>query len=110
MLQADSTFERKEVNLSELPWGKEWHRPQNAVDLVISFDKDITTLVEESFGAEHIDHEQSMIYISIPEDEWLYGFLLSFGHRIKIMEPLYIRDIIQKRALEIVQLYKNLDN
>jgi len=66
--------------------------------------------VEESFGAEHIDHEQSMIHISIPEDEWLYGFLLSFGHRIKIMAPLYIRDIIQKRALEIVQLYKNLDN
>ncbi|KGR88359.1 helix-turn-helix transcriptional regulator [Lysinibacillus boronitolerans] len=110
LLQVDSTFERKEVNLSELPWGKEWHQPQNVVDLVISFDKDITTLVEESFGAEHIDHERSMIYISIPEDEWLYGFLLSFGHRIKIMEPPYIRDIIQNRALEIVQLYKNLDN
>ncbi|MNH41722.1 hypothetical protein D3C79_1032740 [compost metagenome] len=66
--------------------------------------------MEESFGAEHIDHDYSMINIAIPEDEWLYGFLLSFGHRIKIIEPLYIRDIIQKRAQEIVQLYKNLDN
>lgn len=107
LIQEESTFERKKVNLSELPWGKEWHQPQNVVHLVLSFDKAITTLVEESFGAEHIDHEQSMIYISIPEDEWLYGFLLSFGHRIKIIEPLYIRDIIQKRAQEIVHLYKN---
>ncbi|WP_312507325.1 YafY family protein [Lysinibacillus sp.] len=110
IIQEDSTFERKKVNLSELPWGKEWHQPQNLVNLVISFDKKITTLVEESFGAEHIDHEQSMIHISIPEDEWLYGFLLSFGHRIKIIEPLYIRDIIQKRAQEIVYLYKNENN
>jgi predicted DNA-binding transcriptional regulator YafY len=107
LIQEESTFERKKINLSELPWGKEWHQPQNVVHLVLSFDKAITTLVEESFGAEHIDHEQSMIYISIPEDEWLYGFLLSFGHRIKIIEPLYIRDIIQKRAQEIVHLYKN---
>ncbi|WP_155593970.1 helix-turn-helix transcriptional regulator [Lysinibacillus cavernae] len=110
LLQEEAIFERKEVNLSELPWGKEWHQPQNVVDLVITFDKAITTLVEESFGAEHIDHEHSMINISIPEDEWLYGFLLSFGHRIKIIEPFYIREIIQKRAQEIVHLYKNHNN
>jgi len=108
--QADIQFERKEINLSELPWGKEWHKPQNVVDLVIVFDTAITTLVEESFGVENVDHEQSKIFISIPEDEWLYGFLLSFGNRIKIMEPSYIRDIISKRAQEIVELYKNPAN
>ncbi|WP_312019087.1 WYL domain-containing protein [Lysinibacillus sp. D4B1_S16] len=46
----------------------------------------------------------------MPEDEWLYGFLLSFGNRIKVIEPPHIRDILQKRAQEIVQLYKNPDN
>ncbi|KOY82278.1 YafY family transcriptional regulator [Lysinibacillus macroides] len=108
-LQA-TTFERREVHLSELPWNKDWHQPQNLVNLVISFDRAITTLVEESFGSEHIDHERAMIVIAIPEDEWLYGFLLSFGHRIHIIEPSYIRDTIHKRAQEIVNLYKNPDN
>ncbi len=103
-----TTFQRKEVNLSELPWDKEWHQPQNVVDLTLSFDSTITTLVEESFGAEHIDHEHSTIRISIPEDEWLYGFLLSFGHRITVIEPPHIRQIVQERAIEIVKLYKDL--
>ncbi|WP_285399234.1 YafY family protein [Lysinibacillus sp. fls2-241-R2A-57] len=101
-----TTFQRKEVNLSELPWDKEWHRPQNVVNLTLSFDSAITTLVEESFGAEHVDHESSTIKISLPEDEWLYGFLLSFGHRVKVLEPPHISEVVQKRAQEIVQLYK----
>jgi len=110
LMQEDLHFERKEINLSELPWGKEWYQPQNVVDLVISFDMAVTTLVEESFGVEYVDHELAKINISIPEDEWLYGFLLSFGNRIKVIEPPHIRDILQKRAQEIFQLYKNPDN
>ena len=110
LMQEDLHFERKEINLSELPWGKEWYQPENVVDLVISFDMAVTTLVEESFGVEYVDHELAKINISIPEDEWLYGFLLSFGNRIKVIEPPHIRDILQKRAQEIFQLYKNPDN
>jgi len=102
-----TTFQRKEVNLSELPWDKKWHRPQNIVNLTLSFDSAITTLVEESFGAEHVDNESSTINISLPEDEWLYGFLLSFGHRLKVLEPSHISEIVLKRAQEIVELYKN---
>ncbi len=102
------TFQRKEVHLSELPWNKEWHRPQNVIKLKLSFDTAITTLVEETFGAEHIDHENLAVNISLPEDEWLYGFLLSFGHRIKVIEPPHVRAIVQKRAQEIVELYKDI--
>ncbi|QDZ97783.1 YafY family transcriptional regulator [Lysinibacillus fusiformis] len=110
LMQEDLHYERKEINLSELPWGKEWYQPQNVVDLVISFDMAVTTLVEESFGVEFVNHKQAKINISIPEDEWLYGFLLSFGNRIKVIEPPHIRDILQKRAQEIVQVYKIPDN
>lgn len=103
-----TTFQRREVNLSELPWDKEWHHPQNVVNLMLSFDSAITTLVEESFGAEHVDNENLTINIALPEDEWLYGFLLSFGHRLKVLEPLHIREIVVKRAQEIVELYKEM--
>ncbi|AVK86127.1 transcriptional regulator [Lysinibacillus sp. B2A1] len=102
------TFQRKEVHLSELPWNKEWHRPQNVIKLKLSFDSTITTLVEETFGAEHTDHENLTVNISLPEDEWLYGFLLSFGHRIKVLEPFHLRAIVHKRAQEIVELYKDI--
>ncbi len=103
-----TTFQRKEINLTELPSDKEWHRPQNIVNLTLSFESVITTLVEESFGAEHVDNERLTINIALPEDEWLYGFLLSFGHRLKVLKPSHIRDIVLKRAQDIVELYKEI--
>ncbi|WP_338751140.1 YafY family protein [Bacillus sp. FJAT-52991] len=103
------SFERKELKLSELPWDKEWHQPQNLVDLTLSFDPQMVTTMEEMFGADSVDREHSIVTVSMPEDEWLYGYLLSFGHRIRVVEPLHIRKIVKERAEEIVALYKEKD-
>lgn len=99
-------FERKAVHLAELPWDKAWQQPHNLVAITLSFDESIRTLVEETFGAEHIDNEKSIVQVSLPEDEWLYGFLLSFGNRIKLIDPPYLVDIVHKRAQGIVALYQ----
>jgi len=40
-----------------------------------------------------------------PEDEWVYGFILSFGHFAEVLEPPHIREIIAERARKISQLY-----
>lgn len=98
-------FERKSVHLAELPWDKAWQQPKNLVEITLTFDETIRTLVEETFGAEHIDNEKSIVQVSLPEDEWLYGFLLSFGNRIKLINPPYLVDIVKRRAQEIVALY-----
>ncbi|MGE7091556.1 helix-turn-helix transcriptional regulator [Lysinibacillus sp. NPDC048646] len=102
-----TSFERKEVNLSALPWNEDWFQPQNLVDLTLSFDPKIMTLMEETFGADNVNIENLSVHISLPEDEWLYGFLLSFGHRIKILKPTHISEIVQERAREIVDLYRD---
>ncbi|MET4562944.1 putative DNA-binding transcriptional regulator YafY [Lysinibacillus parviboronicapiens] len=104
------SFERKEINLSSLPWNEDWFQPQNLVDLTLSFDPKVATLMEETFGTENVNIENLSVHISLPEDEWLYGFLLSFGNRIKILNPTYIGEIVQQRALEIVKLYKDNEN
>ncbi|QDQ00147.1 YafY family transcriptional regulator [Lysinibacillus fusiformis] len=105
-----TSLERKEVNLSSLPWNEDWFQPQNLVDLTLSFDPKIATLVEETFGTDNVNIENLSVHISLPEDEWLYGFLLSFGHRIKILKPTHIREIVQERAREIVELYKDYES
>ncbi len=104
------SFERKEINLSSLPWNEDWFQPQNLVDLTLSFDPKVATLMEETFGTENVNIDNLSVQISLPEDEWLYGFLLSFGNRIKILNPTYIGEIVQQRALEIVKLYKDNEN
>lgn len=99
------SFQRKEVHLSEQPWDQAWQQPQNLVELTLSFDASIQTLVEETFGAAHIDYDKSIVQIALPEDEWLYGLLLSFGNRVKLIHPPHLVDIVQRRAQEIVALY-----
>ena len=38
------------------------------------------------------------VEVQFPEDEWVYGYLLSFGSYVEILEPQHIRDIIADRA------------
>lgn len=99
------SFQRKEVHLLEQPWDKAWQQPQNLVELTLSFDSSIQTLVEETFGAVHINYDKSIVQIALPEDEWLYGLLLSFGNQIKLIDPPHLVEIVQRRAQEIVALY-----
>lgn len=44
--------------------------------------------------------------IDFPEDEWLYGYILSFGCFVKVIEPERIRRIIKERSERIIEFYK----
>ena len=39
------------------------------------------------------------------EDEWVYGYILSFGSAITVLEPPHIRKIIQERLEESLRNY-----
>jgi predicted DNA-binding transcriptional regulator YafY len=43
--------------------------------------------------------------VTLPEDEWVYGFILSFGSNAEVIEPEHIRNIIKTRAKEIAEKY-----
>lgn len=42
---------------------------------------------------------------SYPEDEWVYGYILSYGSFAKVMEPAYLRDIIAERLKQALRQY-----
>jgi len=44
--------------------------------------------------------------ISLPKDEWVYGYILSFGCFVKVIEPEHIRKIIKDRSERITGFYK----
>lgn len=46
------------------------------------------------------------VTISLPEDEWLYGFIMSFGDDVEIIKPKYIRDRISERLEKALKKYK----
>lgn len=99
-------FIRKEVNEEELPWDKTWYAPENIITLRMAFQPDYRLKIEELFGMDSIETNQSIVKIEIPEDEWLYGFILSFADKVEVLEPVHIREIIQQKTQSITDLYK----
>lgn len=44
---------------------------------------------------------------SLPESEWLYNYILSFGANAEVLAPQNIREVIQNKLEEIIEKYKN---
>lgn len=45
------------------------------------------------------------ITLCYPEDEWVYGYILSFGHYAEVLEPPHIRAIISERLKKSLEKY-----
>lgn len=105
----DKTYHRQNVEPEQLPWEKEWYNPKNTVELVLKCQQEIRPLVEEWFGIENVhtdDGGYSIARAKLPEDDWLYGFILSFGAKAEVLAPEHIRDIIREMAAEVHNLYR----
>jgi predicted DNA-binding transcriptional regulator YafY len=105
IISCEDRFVRRKIDLSERPWDQEWNAPENTIALKLSFQPEHRLMMEEMFGIETIADGASIINVDVPEDEWLYGFILSFGNKVKVLEPLHIREIVAKRAKEILENY-----
>jgi predicted DNA-binding transcriptional regulator YafY len=63
--------------------------------------------VYDEFDPEVIKEEEGYFYVdySCPEDEWLYGYILSFGSSAEVLEPPHIREIIKNHMIEVLKKY-----
>ena len=41
-----------------------------------------------------------------PEDDWVYGYILSFGTYAEVLSPPHIREIIRKKSEAIAKYYR----
>ena len=45
------------------------------------------------------------LVVTLPEDEWVYGYILSFGNNAEVLKPAHLREIIKTRAKEVAAKY-----
>ena len=45
------------------------------------------------------------VTMEFPESEWLYGYILSFGPQVEVLEPLRIRNIVLQKMKETLNMY-----
>lgn len=77
--------------------------------IILSFPKEIAYRIYDEFenSSIHKNEDGSLIVTTkMPEDDWLIGYLLSFGTQVEIIEPTYLRDILSETAKNIYKKYK----
>lgn len=78
--------------------------------IVLRFQKNMSYRVYDEFDKTQVskkENEDLIVSAPMPEDEWLIGYLLSFGTQVDIIEPAYLKDIVAEQAKKIYEKYKS---
>lgn len=103
IILTDMTFTRKVVKKQNIKYINE-----NAVNLKLKFSKEVVNRVYDGFSSDTItlNEDGSLnVAVSFPENEWLYGYIMSYGPWCEVIEPSHIREIIYKRFQETLKKY-----
>jgi len=78
------------------------------VTLKLRIAPEMTYRVFDEFderSVEKLDNGSYMITVTWPEDDWVYGTILSYGEYIEVLEPDHIKKIIFEKAMKISRKY-----
>lgn len=79
------------------------------ITLKLRFQPEDLYRVYDDFEEESIIRNANGTYdviVSLPEDEWVYGYIMSFGCYVEVLEPQYIRNIIRERMKRALEFYQ----
>lgn len=98
----DEHFER------DLPVEKEEKTKFKVLSLKLEISKEMAYRVYDEFEKENINKNENgdfIVEVEYPENEWVYGYILSFGEYVKVLSPEYAKDIIKKRLEKTIKNY-----
>lgn len=85
--------------------------PEQACNtIILRFSPNMSYRVYDEFDKTQVSKKENgdlIVSVEMPEDEWLIGYLLSFGTQVDIVEPAYLKDILAERAKKIYEKYKS---
>lgn len=82
--------------------------PTTLAHLELCFASSVAYRIYDEFDSHHITKNENgtfTVIVDLPNDYWLYSFLLSFGTSVKVVKPVEIRNSLLKQAREIQTMY-----
>ena len=79
------------------------------VTLKLRFQPEDLFKVFDDYDEEEIVRNADGTYdvtVSFPEEEWVYGYIMSFGCYVEVLEPPNIREIIRERMEKALEFYQ----
>lgn len=77
---------------------------QTCSRIVLLFSKEIAYRVYDEFDETQIERQDNgdfLVSAWLPIDQWLMGYLLSFGAQLQVKEPAYLKEILAAQAWEV---------
>ena len=81
----------------------------NYENVILRFPQRMAYRIYDEFEVDEIhqdDNGDFIICATMPIDEWLIGYLLSFGSKVCIIEPKYLKKIVYNEAKKICKRNK----
>ncbi len=82
---------------------------QNYHTVVLHFPRNMAYRVFDEFDITQVTRKENgdfIVSVKMPEDEWLIGYLLSFGTQVDIIEPAHLKEIVARQAKKIYEKHK----
>ncbi len=103
----DEVFEIKEINPDDLKLDDFF---QDDIMLTALFDKETEYLLVEEYGPdcfEVTDQGKLKVSVGYTNREYIYRWLLSFGDKVEVLEPIALRAEIVKTAKKLMKVYEH---
>lgn len=104
----DTCFEAREFSLDSVNWDGESDNERHT-QVVVVFDKSMEYAVNDIFGVENyeiLEDGRLKVSFHMGINGWLYGFLLRFGDKLEVLEPVELRDKIKSIAESVCKIYE----
>lgn len=103
----ESAFERQTLDVEKLPYSLNWFEAEGSVNLVLEAHPSVKSEIEEWLSFENVREIKGKIYAfaTLPE-EGLVEKLLSYGNKVKVIEPLSLREKVLSAIEGIKELYQ----
>ncbi|HPO49596.1 MAG TPA: YafY family protein [Spirochaetota bacterium] len=108
LIVKDETFVRRNSSYRNY-FKNDYINIKDVINLKLRFKKKSQKLVYEYFDEQSItltDENSIFVDITLPNNEWIVSWLLSFGDSVEIIEPQNIKDEIIIKAKNILKNYQ----
>lgn len=105
LARSEETFKR---DIPSDIWGNPQDYNERMVKLALKIEARMAYRIYDEFDPEYITTNPDgsfTVTTTFPEDEWVYGYILSYGNYAEVLEPKHIRKIIKRKMEESLKKY-----
>lgn len=107
-LRMGEAFEKRAISQEEINQIYQVNYEKHCIPVTLKFSKQIGQQLSEHFRKECIIQSEDGHFVvvdSFPYEDGLIKFILSFGKDCEVLEPLYVREAVQRCLKEILLQY-----